>query len=261
VTPLQRAFLVGAVCDGVILAPAVVIAVGAWGVFYLPAVLLWGIWTAAAVRGARSHARALDSARFYGVSHGVSAVLVGIGWALDPDDGTLALLSVLSLIVAAVVGRAARVAERPSGEWSWTTLQHASAAELASLLRRHHGPAPASLRGRRYRTITLAGRGPRTSSRSFFHAPHGPPVEGIERTDGPDGWFLVEGGTGGTHLDWGRSRRNAGADRRRGLLEVVVCVRDGDPSLLLGRRLRKMPGTTLGVGWFLLEDVGPAEIP
>jgi len=259
---LRQAFTVGAVCDAIVLVPLLALSIQArgWAIFYMPHVLLWSIWTALAVRGARSRAVALDAARFYAVTHAVSAVLLGVWWLVDVDDGILGGMTLSTFVAGAAVHAAARSATRPTGAWTWTSLQQAGAAELQSLLRRRAGPSPDALLGRRYRTLTLSGPGPRTAHRSFFHAPHGPPVEGVERADGhPDAWFLVEAGTGGTHLDWRRSRRNSGAERRRSRLEVVVCVDGAAPGLLRGRRVRRLGSAGFGVGWFLLEDVGAAE--
>lgn len=258
---LQRAFALGAACDAVVLLAFLFVAVGAYGWFYVPVALLWGIWTVMGVQSARSHAVALDNVRFYVRTHALGALLIGLSWLPFPDDLLLGGLATVLLVAASAVFLVSRQVVRPVASWTAATLRGASASELAALLRRGAAPLPSEFLGRRYQTVSLGpGRGPRgaaVTTRSFFHAALGPAVEGVERsTDQPDAWFVVEAGSRGTHFNWAQSRRNSSAEPRRGLFEVVACVQPGDPSLLVGRRTRRLFGVTWELGWFVAQDAG-----
>ena len=279
-TRLTAGFVAGAALDAVILLAAINALVDSPSLGSLLGVVLVATWAVSALAGARSVPVALDVAGPYSRTHAAAGLGLAIFWATDPQSLDLGIAAVAATIAGAVVLEGRREALERSGVdgWTWTSLRAASAAELSGLLRRGSPPRVDALLGRRYRALALGPFlgpwGRRKAFRAFFHAPHGPPAEGCERAalpgsatspwrfapdpgDGPDpGWFVVERRSGLVRLDWRRSRRNRTADPRRGLSEVLVQARAGDPTLLLSRRFRRAFGLSIPLGWYLLEDAG-----
>jgi hypothetical protein len=277
---LAAGFAVGAALDAVMLWAAGVALLRDPGIGPVLGAVLAGTWLFSAVAGARSTACALDSAPGYVRTHGWAGLGLAVLWAMDPAavDVGLAAMGTTVAAWAVIVGRRAVSASRVGIGWTWETLRLASGSELTALLRAGRGPEPEALVGRRYRALSLgplSGRGGRRKAfRAFFHAPRGPAVEGCERAALPGpvespwamvvdpgdglapGWFVVERDGGPTRLDWTRSRRNPTSDPRRGLTELLVEARPGDPTLLLGRRFQRVAGLLVPLGWFLLADAG-----